>query len=43
MAVIVRAGLTTAAGGGIASSYLIVALWGLAGALAAGWAVGRRR
>jgi len=42
MAVIVRAGLSTGLAGGVASSYLIVALWGLAGALLAGWAIGRR-
>jgi ABC-2 type transport system permease protein len=43
MAVIVRAALTRGVTGGIAGSYLIVAAWGMAAALAAGWVLGRRR
>jgi ABC-2 type transport system permease protein len=43
MAVIVRAGLTTGVVTGIASAYLIVAAWGLGGALVAAWVLGRRR
>lgn len=43
MAVIVRAALTGGMTGGIASSYLIVAGWGMAAALVAGWVLGRRR
>jgi ABC-2 type transport system permease protein len=43
MAVIVRAGLTSSMVTGVASSYLIVAAWGLAGAAASAWALGRRR
>jgi len=42
MAVIVRAGLTAGLATGIASSYLIVAGWGIAGAAASAWALGRR-
>jgi len=42
MAVIVRAGLTAGMVTGIASSYLIVAVWGIIGAAAAAWALGRR-
>ena len=42
MAVIVRAGLTTGMVTGIASSYLIVAVWGIIGAAASAWALGRR-
>jgi ABC-2 type transport system permease protein len=42
MAVIVRAGLTAGMVTGIASSYLIVAAWGIVGAAAAAWALGRR-
>jgi ABC-2 type transport system permease protein len=42
MAVIVRAGLTTGVVTGVASSYLIVAVWGVAGALSAAWVLGRR-
>jgi len=42
MAVIVRAGLTAGMVTGIASSYLIVAVWGIIGAAASAWALGRR-
>jgi hypothetical protein len=42
MAVIVRGGLTSGLVTGIASSYLIVAAWGMAGAAVAAWALGRR-
>ncbi len=42
MAVIIRAGLTAGMVTGIASSYLIVAAWGIAGAAASAWALGRR-
>ncbi len=42
MAVIVRAALTGGTTGGIAGSYLIVAGWGVAAALVAGWVLGRR-
>jgi ABC-2 type transport system permease protein len=44
MADIVRADLTTGVvTTGIASSYVIVAVWGLASTLLAGWVLGRRR
>ena len=42
MAVIVRAGLTSGMVTGIASSYLVVAAWGIIGAGIAAWALGRR-
>ncbi len=42
MAVIVRAGLTAGLVTGVASSYLIVAVWGVIGAAASAWALGRR-
>jgi ABC-2 type transport system permease protein len=42
MAVIVRAGLTAGLVTGVASSYVIVAAWGIIGATAAAWALGRR-
>ena len=42
MAVIVRAGLTTGMVTGIASSYVIVAVWGIAGVAVSAWALGRR-
>ena len=42
MAVIVRAGLTAGLVTGVGSSYLIVAVWGCIGAVAATWALGRR-
>jgi ABC-2 type transport system permease protein len=42
MAVIVRAGLTRGMVTGIASSYLIVAAWGVIGAGVSVWALGRR-
>ena len=42
MAVIVRAGLTSGMATGIASSYLVVAAWGVIGVAASAWALGRR-
>jgi ABC-2 type transport system permease protein len=42
MAVIVRAGLTSGMATGVASSYLVVAAWGVIGAAASAWALGRR-
>jgi ABC-2 type transport system permease protein len=42
MAVIVRAGLTSGMATGIASSYLIVAAWGVIGVALSAWALGRR-
>jgi ABC-2 type transport system permease protein len=42
MAVIVRGALTSGMVTGIASSYLIVAAWGLAGVAGSAWALGRR-
>jgi ABC-2 type transport system permease protein len=43
MATIVRAGLTTGMVTGVATSYLVVAVWGAASAVLAAWAMGRRR
>jgi ABC-2 type transport system permease protein len=42
MAVIVRGALTSGMVTGVASSYLIVAAWGVAGVVASAWALGRR-
>jgi ABC-2 type transport system permease protein len=42
MAVIVRAGLTAGLVTGVTSSYVMVAAWGIIGAAAAAWALGRR-
>jgi len=42
MAAIVRAGLTTGLVAGIASSYVIVTVWGLVGVAVSAWALGRR-
>jgi ABC-2 type transport system permease protein len=42
MAVIVRAALTSGMATGIASSYLIVAAWGVIGVALSAWALGRR-
>lgn len=42
MAVIVRAALTSSMVTGVASSYAVVAIWGIAGTAAAAWALGRR-
>jgi ABC-2 type transport system permease protein len=42
MAVLVRAGLTSGMVTGIASSYLIVAAWGIIGTSLSAWALGRR-
>jgi ABC-2 type transport system permease protein len=43
MAVIVRDGLTVGLVTGVASSYLVVAAWGVVGVAASAWALGRRR
>lgn len=42
MAVIVRGGLTAGMVTGIGSSYVIVAVWGIAGTALSAWALGRR-
>ena len=42
MAVMVRAGLTGGMATGVASSYLVVAAWGVIGAATSAWALGRR-
>ena len=42
MAVIVRAALTSGMVTGVASSYVIVTVWGIIGAAVSAWALGRR-
>jgi ABC-2 type transport system permease protein len=43
MATIVRGGLTDGMVGHVAGAYLVVAVWGAAGAAVSAWALGRRR
>jgi hypothetical protein len=43
MAVVIRAGLTTGLVDHVATSYLVLAGWTVAGPAATGWAIGRRR